>query len=120
MSGGEEGAAAVRELLALYSDKDRPEIQAVRGVEAKDTQDTQALHRFRKGPPAFIRGLEIALSFDENLMDRHEIVLFSRVLEEFFARYAAINTFTKTVVTTIPRHEEVVSWPKRMGEAQLL
>jgi type VI secretion system protein ImpG len=83
-------------------------------------ESKQVLHRFDKGPPSFIRGMEIILSFDQNIMSRSEILLFSRVLEEFLARYTSINCFTQTSVALLPNKTELIRWPRRIGKTSMI
>ncbi|WP_367871334.1 type VI secretion system baseplate subunit TssF [Luteolibacter sp. Populi] len=115
--GADGDAAALRELLALYADKSRREIGSLRSVRS---ETRQALHRFEGGPPSFVRGLEITLGFDQNVMSAPEVLLFSRVLEEFFGRYASMNCFTQTSVSLLPGKNELVRWPRRIGKTCLI
>lgn len=115
--GADGDASALRELLSLYAEKNRREVTSLRSVHA---ETRQALHRFEGGPPSFVRGLEIALGFDQNVMSPPEILLFSRVLEEFFGRYVSINCFTQTSVTLLPGRKELVRWPRRLGKTCLI
>jgi type VI secretion system protein ImpG len=41
------------------------------------------------------------------------------VLEQFFAKYVSINSFTETVLKTVERGE-VMRWPARMGLRHIL
>lgn len=115
--GADGDASALRELLSLYADKNRREVRSLRSARV---QNRQALHRFEGGPPSFVRGLEISLGFDENSMSAPEILLFSRVLEEFFGRYASINSFTQTSVSLLPSGKDLIRWPRRLGKTCLI
>jgi len=115
--GADGDASALRELLALYADKSRREINSLRSVKA---ETRQALHRFEGASPSFIRGLEIILGFDQNVMSAPEVLLFSRVLEEFFGRYVSMNCFTQTSVSLLPGKKELVRWPRRIGKTCLI
>ena len=115
--GADGDASALRELLSLYAEKNRREVTSLRSVRA---ETREALHRFEGGPPSFVRGLEIALGFDQNIMSPPEVLLFSRVLEEFFGRYVSINCFTQTSVTLLPGRKELVRWPRRLGKTCLI
>ncbi|MGH8555241.1 MAG: type VI secretion system baseplate subunit TssF, partial [Gammaproteobacteria bacterium] len=42
------------------------------------------------------------------------VFLLGAVLEEFFARYVTINSFTETLMTTEQRRE-IMRWPIRLG-----
>lgn len=115
--GADGDAAALRELLALYADKSRREINSLRSVRS---EAKQALHRFEGGPPSFVRGLEISLGFDQNVMSAPEVLIFSRVLEEFFGRYVSMNCFTQTSVSLLPGKKELVRWPRRIGKTSMI
>jgi type VI secretion system protein ImpG len=41
------------------------------------------------------------------------------VLEEFFARYVSLNSFTETVLQTLDRGE-IARWPLRIGRRHKL
>jgi type VI secretion system protein ImpG len=41
------------------------------------------------------------------------------VLEEFFRRYVSLNSFTRTTLKTMDRGE-VMRWPARLGQRQIL
>jgi type VI secretion system protein ImpG len=115
--GADGDASALRELLSLYAEKNRREIKSLRSVRA---EHKQALHRFDSGPPSFVRGMEILLGFDQNVMGAPEVLLFSRVLEEFFGRYVSINCFTQTSVALLPNNKELVRWPRRIGKTCMI
>lgn len=115
--GPDGDASALRELLSLYAEKNRREIKSLRSIRA---ESKQVLHRFDSGPPSFVRGMEIILGFDQNIMSPPEILLFSRVLEEFFGRYVSINCFTQTSVALLPNKKELVRWPRRIGKTSMI
>ena len=113
------GAAALREMLALYADRTEPhiskQIEGVHSVVARSvTRPVPA-----DGPLAFARGLEITLTCDESSFEGSGVFLLGAVLEEFFARYVSLNSFTETVVRTVDRGE-IMRWPARIGRRQSL
>jgi type VI secretion system protein ImpG len=114
-----QGAAALRELLALYSDKSDPAIRKqVEGVRSVSSE--QVTRRVPiPGPIAFGRGLEITIDFDDAAFEGTGIFLLGSVLERFFARYVSINSFTETIVRSHERGE-VMRWPVRIGQRQIL
>jgi type VI secretion system protein ImpG len=118
-SDRQTGAAALRELLHLYSD------HAERGVREHATGvlsiKSAPINRRLPipGPVSFGRGLEIELNVDETAFEGFGAFLLGSVLEHFFARYAAINSFTETVLTTVQRGE-VIRWPARIGDRHLM
>jgi type VI secretion system protein ImpG len=58
--------------------------------------------------------VEVKVVGDDAAFQGGGIVLLGTVLEEFFARYVTINSFTKMVLETVERGE-VMRWPARIG-----
>ena len=71
------------------------------------------------GPITFGRGLEVTVTCDESAFEGASVFLLGAVLEQFFAKYVSINTFTETVVRTLDRGE-VMRWPPRIGRRRTL
>ena len=71
------------------------------------------------GPITFARGLEVTVSFDEDAYSGSGVFLLGAVLEQFFARYVSLNSFTETVVWSQQR-KEFVRWPVRLGTLHAL
>ncbi|KRE88312.1 type VI secretion system protein ImpG [Frateuria sp. Soil773] len=117
--GGEDGAAALREMLTLYCDEfdsgARRQIEGVKAVAAR-----QVVRRIPvPGPIAFGRGLEITLTCDDGAFEGAGTFLLGSVMQHFFARYVSVNSFTETVLRTLERNE-VARWPARLGKRQIL
>jgi type VI secretion system protein ImpG len=120
VDGQEDGnAAALRELLLLYADEsDRAmhkQIEGVRSVSSKPVMRRLPI----EGPMAFGRGLELAVTFDEAAFEGTGAFLLGSVLDRFFAKYVALNSFTETVVRSVNRGE-VIRWPVRIGRRPTL
>ena len=116
---GEEGAAGLRDLLKLYiGEHDQ---LAARQVEGLLTVKSKPVVRRVKapGPISFARGLEVILTFDEAAFEGTGVYVLGAVLEQFFAKYVSLNSFTETVVRTKQRGE-IMRWPTRMGIRQIL
>jgi type VI secretion system protein ImpG len=118
-SDSERGAAALRDLLTLYGDiadaTVRKQIDGVKSISSRPV-----VQRIARGEPiAFGRGLEVAVLFDEAAFEGTGAFLLGAVLERFFAKYVSINSFTKTIVRTVERGE-VMQWPARYGQRQIL
>jgi type VI secretion system protein ImpG len=110
-----QGAAALRAMLALYGAFGdaavvQKQVEGVRSVSCRPV-----LRQVGRGLTAsFARGLEITLTLDEGAFKGLSVFLLGSVLEEFFARYVSINSFTETVLHTVDRGE-VMRWPPRIG-----
>lgn len=114
-----QGAAALRELLTLYGDPNddvvRKQIEGVLSTQAKNVvRRVDAV-----GPIVFGRGVEISVKFEESAFEGGGAFLLGAVLEQFFARYASLNTFTETVVASADRGE-IMRWPVRIGRRHRL
>ncbi|QSA96400.1 type VI secretion system baseplate subunit TssF [Methylococcus sp. EFPC2] len=114
-SDAKSGAAALRELLTIYGERNdvslRKQIEGVLSCQARNV-----VRRIdAAGPIVFGRGLEITVTFDESSFEGSGVFLIGAVLEQFFARYASINSFTETVIRSSDRGE-IMKWPIRVGQ----
>jgi type VI secretion system protein ImpG len=119
---GDRGAAALRELLALYTTTAAggktalsPQVDAVRHVAV--SARTRRLPV--RGPIVFARGLEVRVTVDEAAFTGGSALLLGAVLEQFSARMASMNTFTEFALLSQQRGE-IKRWPPRMGRRQIL
>jgi type VI secretion system protein ImpG len=113
------GAAGLRQLLQLYSEigdpSTRKQIEGVRSI-----QNQPVVRRSpRPGPIAFARGLELTLTLDESGFEGTGAFLLGAVLDEFFAQYVSVNSFTETILRTTDRGE-VMRWPAKIGRRHIL
>jgi len=114
-----EGATAFRSLLSLYGDNSdssfRKQIEGVLSIQSKPI-----VRRINTaGPIVFGRGLEITLTLDESAFEGSGVFLLGMVLEQFFAQYVSLNSFTETVLKTSDRGE-IMRWQARLGQRQLI
>lgn len=112
------GAAPLRQLLNLYGELGSPalrrEIEGVRSVGCASVTRRLPFD----GPAAFARGLELTLDCDESYFEGGSAFLLGAVLERFFARLVALNSFTETVLKT-PQRGELMRWPTRIGQRSI-
>jgi type VI secretion system protein ImpG len=110
----ERAAASLRTMLGLYAPPEDAgwsrQIEGVQGLGAKSVVRRLPF----KGPLTFGTGVEIVLELDELAYQGTSAFLFASVLERFFARHAAINSFTQLSLRT-PQRGEVMRWPPRVG-----
>lgn len=119
-AGGEsQGGAALKELLRLYCQGADPaslrQVDAIRSVLAVPVTARLPV----TGPICFGRGLQVQLTVDDAALEGQGVFLLGAVLEQFFARYAHINSFTETVLST-ERRGMVMKWPARGGLCKIL
>lgn len=116
---GKEGAQSLRELLRLYVNTDN--VADVRQVEGVRAISSCAIVRRLPvaGPISYARGLQITLTLDDAAFEGSSAFLLGAVLEQFFAKYVSLNSFTETVVKTT-RRGDIMRWPARIGLCEIL
>jgi type VI secretion system protein ImpG len=114
-----EGAAALREMLGLYADPNNTvaqrQIEGLRAVGSKSIVGRIPI----SGPITYGRGTEITLTLEDAAFQGSNSFVLAAVLEEFFARFASINSFSRTVLRSVERGE-VARWPIRLGNRSTL
>jgi len=114
-----KGSAAIRDLLRLYGDTN--DLQIHKQIEGVLSVSSRPVRRRigDGGHIAFVRGLEIALTFDEAAFEGTGVFLLGAVMDVFFSKYVSINSFTETVIKTKERGE-IMRWPARSGTRHVL
>jgi type VI secretion system protein ImpG len=114
-----KSAAALRDILRLYIESGNPGLRKqVEGVVGVSTRSI--VRRVQsEGAIAFARGLEVTVKLDETGFEGTGVFLFGAVLEQFFARYITLNSFTETVIETLDRGE-IVRWKPKIGHRDIL
>ncbi|NOX42496.1 MAG: type VI secretion system baseplate subunit TssF [Gammaproteobacteria bacterium] len=118
-SDDQKGATALRELLTLYGyiteAHIEKQIEGILSVAAVPITRRMPI----TGPITFGRGLEVTVTMDEDAFVGTGCFLLGAILEDFFAKYVSINSFTETVIKT-ERRGEIMRWPVRIGRRQML
>jgi type VI secretion system protein ImpG len=110
-----QGAAALRELLMLYVNRnDQFMMRQIDGI--RSTASVPIVRRVAtEGPLTFARGLEIKVTMEEGAFEGSGIFILGAVLAEFFSRYVSVNSFTETLVISESRGE-IMRWPSKIGK----
>ncbi|MGV7210355.1 type VI secretion system baseplate subunit TssF [Oxalobacteraceae bacterium A2-2] len=118
-SDPQQGALALREMLALYCHPN--DLNAQRQVEGVRSIASKAVTRRMPspGPITVGRGIEITVTLDDAAFEGTGPFLLGAVLGEFFAQYVSINSYTETVIRTMGRGE-IMRWPARVGACAIL
>jgi len=117
--GSEENASGLREMLKLYCEPhDVRFLKQLSGILAVSSKPI--VRRVPDvGAIAFARGIEITVEFDESAFEGTGYFVMGSILEQFFARYATLNSFTETVIRSNLRGE-IVRWKLEPGKRHLL
>lgn len=115
----EGGANLIRELLSLYANPNDPvqerQIEGLRNIAY-----APVVERIPGGGPiTYGRGLKITVTLDDAAFEGTGILILASVLEQFFARYVSLNSFTRTELRSQQRGE-IKSWAVRLGSRPTL
>ncbi|MBZ0134872.1 MAG: type VI secretion system baseplate subunit TssF [Planctomycetes bacterium] len=113
---------ALRSVVGLYNFRARVDrqteqslsrlLEGIKGVKGDPAS------RLVEGTP--VRGLNIEMLLDEELLGGEgETFLFGSVLNEFFAQYVSLNSFSRLTIKGAKRGE-VWQWPARIGKRAIL
>lgn len=113
------GCSMLRELLRLFCPSDHHAgLRQIDGVQ--NVRNAAIVRRIQAGGPlSYARGVEIELCCDEQAFDGGNAFLLGAVLEQFFARYATLNSFTELHLTSSQRGS-IYRWSPRSGTTPLL
>ncbi len=116
---GGGAAAALREMIGLYVPPgDRALSQQVEGIVGVETRPIVRRMTDEVLSTA-VRGLEIRLDLDESFFEGTGVYALGGVLERFFRKYVAINSFTETVLRTQQRGE-IIRWKPGGGLGRMI
>jgi type VI secretion system protein ImpG len=123
--GGEKAAEALREVLRLYDCRDSTESRAaIRALLSVTSKPGAARVPAATGPGArtggFCRGLDVTLTFDDQVWGTGGLFVLASVLDRFLALHATVNSFVRTRAVLRGRTEAAASWPPRAGSHVLL
>ena len=118
LTGGPDGADALREILRLHDLRDVPETHALLdAIVAIDS--TRATARL-PGSGAMVRGLDVTIEMDARRVESGGVYLFAAVLDRFLALYVSINSFSRLTVRLRGREETFCRFAPRAGTKALL
>lgn len=120
VTGGDTGAAALREILRLHDLRDTAETRAaIDSLVAVDARPGIArLPGGRAG--AFTRGLDVTLTFDQQAWSAAGLFPMAQLLERFLALQVSVNAFSRSLVALRGRPGVVARFAPRSGTRTLL
>lgn len=121
LDGNDAVAAAdsLREMLALFADLSdtvtETQLQGLREVTTRPIVRSI----LRSGSYHAARGVEVRITFDESAFEGSGIIILGAVLDRFLAEYAAVNSFTQTIIASEERGD-ITTFPPRTGSGPLI
>jgi type VI secretion system protein ImpG len=120
ITGGPDGARALREQLFLYDVHDVPETRAlIDSIVAVDSTPGVARVPSRHWG-AVCRGTDVSITLDETSLGGQSISLFAALLERFLAAHTHLNSFIRLTIRLGGRRTPYVVLPARSGTGVLL
>ncbi|MEM0922154.1 MAG: type VI secretion system baseplate subunit TssF [Pseudomonadota bacterium] len=109
-----QGAEALRELIGLYAPLG--DLALEKQMEGLVSVSSRPIVRrmAEQVLSTAVRGVELRVGFDESFFEGTGCYLLGAVLEAFFAKYVALNSFTETVIHSQERGD-IARWPARSG-----
>ncbi|MFK7997913.1 MAG: type VI secretion system baseplate subunit TssF [Granulosicoccus sp.] len=116
---GEQAAAMLRQTLELYIDERRDtDKRQLEGIVSVTSKPVVRQRRYRSHVE-IAHGIEVDVKVDESAFEGTGAYLLGSVLERYFARYASVNSFSETVLSSVQR-SEIERWPVQLGTRQSL
>lgn len=120
LSEDKDSLAALKEILRLYSSFDsQSHRQLIEGITHMSCRKV-VRHIGAEPWRGFCRGTEVTLVFDEDRYEGFGAILFSAVLNSFFASYASLNSFTQLIVKSKQQEGIWKEWDPMAGEQVIL
>ena len=112
-------AEALREIIGLYAPLgDRVTEKQLEGIVSVASRPIVRRMSDEVLSTA-VRGMEISIGFDESFFEGTSVFVLGAVLERFLRKYATINSFTETVLTTQKRGE-IARWRPEKGLGRMI
>ncbi len=120
ISGAEDGAQALREVLRLYDIADAAETRAVIDSVLKLRSSRGVARVQTPQGAAVVHGTEVELTLDGQGFPQGGALLFAGVIERVLGLYAALNAYSRLTVRLEGRPGILRRWPARAGLKPLL
>ena len=115
----QEGLPALAAMLRLYVRQDDAVSQRqIDGITGLAHRPAMAWLRQREGA-AWLRGVEVQVTLDEEAFAGSGIHVFAQLLETFLALHVHLNSFTQLVVLSQSNGKELLRCPPRNGSLTL-
>jgi len=116
-----DGSSGLKAFLRLHAVRTTPLAQrcidAITDLDYKPAMKWMSLdNQF----PSFVRGIEIMLSLDETALREVGLIVFTKLLERFFAQYGPTNSYVQLVVRSAQTGRELTRGAAMPGTQPLI
>jgi len=116
LTGRDDATQALKEMLRLYDFRESSVSRAlVDSISSVKTHPISAPLNI-DGHTTMCRGMEIDIEIDDYKLAGSNVFLYATILENFFALYCSINSFTRVLVRIKSKEGYLKKCPPRAGE----
>lgn len=120
LTGRDESTQALKEILRLYDFRESSVTRAlIDSITNVATQPISAPLNI-DGHITMCRGMQVEVEIDDFKLAGSSVYLFATILENFFALYCSINSFSRVLVKIKSKEGYLKKCPPRSGEKVLL
>jgi len=120
ITGGESATEALKEILRLYDFKDssvtKGLVESIMSVNARQISAPLIID----GHATMCRGIEVDIVLNESMLTGSSSYLYASILENFFALYCSVNSFSRVLVKLNNKEGYLKKCPPRTGERVFL
>lgn len=120
LTGRDDPTEALQEILRLYDFKESSVTQGLIAAILKVNAKPISAPLNIDGHATICRGIEVEIELDDTQLTGSSSYLFASVLEQFFALYCSVNSFTRLLVKLKGKEGYLKKCPPRAGEKVLL
>jgi type VI secretion system protein ImpG len=116
---GKAGLEAFKQLFRQFAALSQSRAPHVDGIVSLGYRPTMQWLTMEPSP-AFVRGIEVTATVDEQAFASSSLHVFAGVMDRFFAPYASANSFVQVVLVSKTVGAEIWRCPPRPGAAPLI
>lgn len=120
LTGRDNPTEALQEILRLYDFKESSVTQGLISAILKVYAKPISAPLNIDGHATICRGIEVEIELDDTQLTGSSSYLFASVLEQFFALYCSVNSFTRLLVKLKGKEGYLKKCPPRAGEKVLI
>ncbi len=120
LTGRDDPTEALQEILRLYDFKESSVTQGLISAILKVNAKPISAPLNIDGHATICRGIEVEVELDDTQLTGSSSYLFASILEQFFALYCSVNSFTRLLVRLKGKEGYLKKCPPRAGEKVLI
>ncbi|MBP0610221.1 MULTISPECIES: type VI secretion system baseplate subunit TssF [Burkholderia] len=116
-----DGLSGLKAFLRLHAVRTTPfALRCIDAITELDYKPAMKWMSLDNQFPSFVRGIEIMLSLDETALREVSLVVFTKLLERFFAPYGPTNSYVQLVIRSAQTGQELTRGAAMPGTQPLI